>query len=450
MYSGKRLVEVTTRLSANYGEVIVLNKSYFIKFFGFLSVCTFVGCGGGGGSDSGGGSNNNGAFEVRDIEVDDLSLRSFYYDEGDSVRLSLNTRGDVDNSITYDWEVSFSGQDYSFSGQGTPTIEFVAPEVTGEGVVSIFVDLGLEDGNLIGRDFQSIIVRVLDTDPVSGISSTNIEIEENSSLPEVVEINTTMVSPDTAWQLREFVRTPIDESYGIDGEVFSARTLTTFFESLNADEIGFRRCGTEVVESFVDTPAMSDVASFCAGTWEESYYQNNTDIRIEGACDGVTKYARQFSLLSAGIDASYGTVDLDFSSYASFITDQGICGGYRESIVTSYEDENNNGEPDNIQAGASFVEINGIYDGEPILISVSFDDADSFGSHFLGDTFDPDGYNGVNVVSPSMLNIFFQDVDTGTTSKRIRDGEIEVDINVVIDGADGNTERVNGEFTLSL
>ena len=399
-----------------------------------------TGCGGG----SGGGSDTEKSGGLSNITVTKLSDLPSKYNEHQTITLSLNTQGKGANDVTYNWEVEFSGKALTFSGQNTQTISFTAPEVDDIETVRVSVTLGLRNGELLGRNryFTSLIIS--DLDPLKASSRAIIENGLSTDLPEVGSLNTALMSEGTTWRLNRYDNHSTLANFAFLGERYIATQQITYFDKGNAGDVGFRNCGSNIIEPFA--PSLTQIT--CGGTFKRKFYQSTTAFRIEESCDGKVGFANNFTKLRDTQTDSFGEVSLTLTNYNDFSTTANLCGVVTEVLVISHEDDNNDGNPDNAFSAATFAELHGQYEGSPIKISIKVDDVKSYWSYSLSDFLDDNNRNDITFDSPVLNKINNISADNGRLSVDRKASEIEVDVDAEFEDIDGTTVDVEGTITL--
>ena len=88
-------------------------------------------------SACGGGSTDEDPLEIPKVTYQALPT-SMSVNEGETVRLTLNLTGKGVEQLKFNWQVS---QDIPFTGQGTDTINFTAPNVDQLSTINVQVTL---------------------------------------------------------------------------------------------------------------------------------------------------------------------------------------------------------------------------------------------------------------------------------------------------------------------
>ena len=420
--------------------LVVLRKHISSMIMGTFLITGLAGCGGG----SGDGSDTSQSGGLQNITVTSLSSQPTKYNEHQTITLSLNTQGNGANNVTYNWEVEFAGNALSFSGQGTQAISFTAPEVDDIKTVSVSVTLGLANGNLLGNKRYSTSLIIYDLDPLKASTRAIIENGLSTSLVEVDSLNTSLISEGTTWRLNRYDNHSTLANFAFLGERYIATQKITYFDKDNAGEIGFRNCGSSIIEPFA--PFFTQIT--CGGTFERKFYQSTTAFRVEESCDGKVGFANNFTKLRDDQTDSFGQVSLILTNYNDFSTTANLCGAVTEVLVISHEDDNNDGNPDNAFSAATFAELHGQYEGSPIKISIKVDDVKSYWSYSLSDFLDDNNRNDITFDSPVLNKINNISADNGRLSVDRKASEIEVDVDAEFEDVDGTTVDVEGTITL--
>lgn len=142
-------------------------------------------------SACGGGSSNNASKDNENFTYQPLPTR-MSVNEGDPVSLTLNIAGEGANQVVFNWQIE---DDIVFSGQGTDSISFIAPDV--ERLKDIRVQVKLDDSNsrIIGFSDQDTFISIRNTDLVIG---PNIN-EQRLDLPKVTTLNYNGLTDQSTW-----------------------------------------------------------------------------------------------------------------------------------------------------------------------------------------------------------------------------------------------------------
>lgn len=399
-----------------------------------------TGCGGG----SGGGSDTTESGGLGNITVTKLSDLPNKYNEHQTITLSLNTQGEGSNDVTYNWIVEFSGNALTFSGQNTQTISFEAPEVNDIQTVRVSVTLGLRNGELLGnkRYFTSLIIS--DLDPLKASSRAIIENGLSTSLTEVDSLDTRLIPEGTTWRLNRYFNHSTLKDFSFLGERYIATQQITYFDKDTAGDMGFRNCGSTVIEPFA--PSAAQIT--CGGIYERKFYQSTNAFRVEEVCNGNVGFANNFTKLRDNQIDSFGQVSLTLSDYNDFSTTTNICGIVSEVLVISNEDLNNDGNPDNSFTSASYAYLYGEYEGSPIKIGIKIDDVKPYWNYFLSEFLDRDNRNDIKIDSLALNKLSDISADDGSLSVDRTSTRIEVDVDAEFEDVDGTSVDVEGSFSL--
>jgi hypothetical protein len=418
--------------------LVVLRKQISSMITGTLLITGLAGCGGSGGSDT---AQSGG---LQSITVTSLSSQPNKYNEHQTITLSLNTQGKGVNNVTYNWVVEHAGTALTFSGQGTQAISFAAPEVDDIETVRVSVTLGLNDGDLLGNKRYSTSLIIYDLDPLKASTRAIIENGLSTSLVEVDSLNTSLISEGTTWRLNRYDNHSTLANFSFLGERYIATQQITYFDKDNAGDVGFRNCGSNIIEPFA--PSLTQIT--CGGTFERKFYQSTTAFRVEESCNDKVGFANNFTKLRDTQTDSFGQVSLTLTNYNDFSTTANLCGVVTEVLVISHEDDNNDGNPDNLFSAATFAELHGQYEGSPIKISIKVDDVKSYWSYFLEEFLDRDNRNDIKIVSLSLNKLSNISAADGSLGVDRTSTGIEVDVDAEFEDVDGTTVDVDGTFSL--
>ncbi|MCO7187353.1 MULTISPECIES: hypothetical protein [unclassified Pseudoalteromonas] len=155
----------------------------------------------GGGSDS----KDPGTSSVEDNKISYTKLPTFInVKEGQEVTLSLNTSGANANNLNFTWTVCGVDGDVPFTGQGSDTITFTAPEVSQQSSLSISVKLNTS--NVIGFVDQHSSVSVADTD-----SSTVAPQPDTGSVVEELDLSVLVSGSTWMETIHRYIKAPRTE-----------------------------------------------------------------------------------------------------------------------------------------------------------------------------------------------------------------------------------------------
>lgn len=213
------------------------------------------------------------------ITVSDLRFSQQYY-EGEVVTLSLNAEGDAASRLSYHWKVSGGVE---FQGQNTDTITFIAPQVTGQKLVRVEVEMTLDngDGRLLGSSRRSASVLVLDTDPPSIVAQGF-----QTDLPEVEALDLSLLVDAAVFAFNVFEQNEVnlgDEPI----DVQRVSKITAVSQSSDTGSETLRLCGelgTLLLSQFsfpLEGPAE------CASDISLKYYQEGASVRVEAYCNNT-------------------------------------------------------------------------------------------------------------------------------------------------------------------
>ncbi len=409
--------------------------------FAVIVSVALTACGGsssGGSGDSGGGPQN--------ITFTPLSNNIQPVDEGEEVTVSLNVRGDSTNDLTYDWEVTFEGEEVPFTGGDTDTITFFAPETTGNAnTIDIRADMDLSDGILIGAQTQYLTIRVLDLDP---IVPSFVIIDPN--LPEVDELNLTQLASFSTWGKRVFTTTKSLEN-GVVLNSERSEVGINYIRNIDGDvdEVYCYQDGWQPIRSLLTniSTSLDTAQTNCSEpNLEVKYYQGDDEFRVVATCENYVAYASGYSKISDEIQSDFGELEIDFDSYSSLEKVTDVCG---LTINLKIQEESE------VQTTAEYFNVVGIkstYQGEDIRLAFLYAGGLNnvfdveFGGPFGNPDFDAftvfsNQLPTINAIEESENGVF--DIDGGLNG-------VTGEFDIIVTDSNSSLENVVGSFSLSF
>ncbi len=388
----------------------------------FSLLLALTACGGDGGS---GGTDTNGGGLNR-ISYTELPLSS-EADEGTQVQLSLNTSGAGSNDLSYEWEVTFQGQDLPFQGQNTDTITFIAPQVDNPASISVSYELELKNGTLLGPNRGFTSVSIVDLNPPKFY-----ETGKTTTLTEVSALDLSMELTGSTWRVNEFKTWDTV----IEGEDVTYTTSTQTAVYLGEND-SYTYCGVlDTSEQF------SDVApdATCDTDPTVKYYQGDDEFRVEATCGSDIVLARNFYKLNDGRSESFGELSLQFDNYTNLEFAALSCGEIITANVTAVSD------------GSVYefgvITLYSEYESLPLVLQLGLDDFPRMPFHSISSLSQSNTLKILSTEIPTIYNIL---ADSGMLTWNERDTTaLEADISAEITDNNGATESVDGAFSLSF
>ncbi len=406
-------------------------KSNVAMFVVSILSILLTACGGGsGGSEEGG---------VKTLTYQKFATYS-YADEGDTVRLSARIEGDGANSVDYLWEVSFDGQPLEFTGQGSNTISFIAPDVTVIGFVDVNVEFSLDGSSLIGTNNDRTTVRINDLDPIE----RQAQYGRTTVLPSVESLDFSQWVTGSTWRILQFeseLASVNDLDFRINRSFQEIAELSLL---QSGDGVSLSGCGTKSLRTL--TPATISSISLCpVNESVVNLYQGDSAFRFEYSCDSEVVYAEEYTLISNETQTNFGSLSLDFEFREDLDTTE-VCGKTRVSESLASADPT----ADPILTLSS-IQLYTEYQGEPLQVMLDLEDDLSFGLSFFSEIFDENNFNSVTLGSDALPNLSGVeesnergDLTLLSTNILNISGEFEANFTDAV----GGSESLEAEFTL--
>lgn len=396
-----------------------------ITFLSLLSAC-------------GGGSSNDASKDSKNFTYQPLPT-SMSVNEGEPVTLTLSIAGEGANQVKFNWQIE---DDIAFSGQGTDSISFTAPEV--ERLKSIRVQVKLDDSNsrIIGFSDQGTFVSINNTDPVIEPTIN----EPNSEFPKVEAINFNNLTDQSTWF---YERTQFTSLANQDGSIYTVETRKLsllHIEAVNVstETITVSECG--LTETYDISAINYEENVDCGGaTSSLSIRQTDNEFRLERMCDDQVVTASTFTKHSDSRVESNGELNIDFTTYDDLASTSQVCGIVATSEVKSYG-------LDTVltaTAKASVLRLFTEYLGNPLELQFQIDAhptdflvslSTNFSNQNVAKIY-TDVLPEISDLSESRFGTLTFDFDNVNTN-------IKADFDFSMRSRSGPQETVNGEFTL--
>lgn len=321
----------------------------------------------------GGGSDNKDTktSSVEDIKITYTKLPTFInVKEGQEVTLSLNTSGTNANNLNFTWTVRGVDGDVPFTGQGSDTITFTAPEVSQQSSLSISVKLNTS--NVIGFVDQHSSVSVADTD-----SSTVAPQPDTSNV--VKELDLSVLVAGSTWMetVHQYMKTPREEGGDNHTTVKVSRPLNIVSFEQSENTFTAQVCGEQqstnvkVGDFFANTSCTEGAESTVLTQTENSF-------TITKMCGNDVAATSTFKHISETAQESFGKLAVNFANYPQLAETDRLCG----VIATSYVEAKDSNNETLTSANATVVRLISQYEGSPFELSFTFGGkpSDSFSS----------------------------------------------------------------------
>ncbi|KZN37286.1 hypothetical protein N474_07145 [Pseudoalteromonas luteoviolacea CPMOR-2] len=361
--------------------------------------------------------------------------------EGEVVRLSLNTKGSGASELKFKWTVRYLNQDISFSGQGTDTISFIAPGVDSQGTVQVSVDLEAgQSKQTFGfqNQYASLNIKDLNTSVVPTIPAQ--ELGE-----EVSQIDTSVLIAGSTWietHQSNFRINQADNSYNMV-DLTLIRSFVVNGAEQNLQTVSTDYCGFNDLQSIKLNESVLETE--CpTGVRTTQLFQQESRFSIVQKCDGDIVGLSTFKKKSSEQVSSFGSLNLSFQNYSDIQTKE-VCGVIATTHVKAYSASNQ----ELTSTDSTAIRLLSQQEGSDFELRFAFNDTTNGLLVSLNRFFDENNtaailsaaYPELNASSESgMLTLDLQN----TTS------HINGEFYFTVTKTTGSEEEVEGEFTLIL
>ncbi|TMP30296.1 hypothetical protein CWB98_23285 [Pseudoalteromonas rubra] len=311
----------------------------------------------GGGSDS----KDTNTSSVEDNTITYTKLPTFInVKEGQEVTLSLNASGASAGSLNFTWTVRGVDGDVAFTGQGSDTITFTAPEVSQQSSLSISVKLNTS--NVIGFVDQHSSVSVADTD-----SSTVAPQPDTGSVVEELDLSVLVSGSTWMETAHQYMTTPSTEGGYNHTTVKVSRPLDIVSFDQSEHTFTAQVCGDQqstnvkVDDFFANT-------SCAEGTVSTVLTQTENSFTITKMCGDDVAATSTFKHVSESAQKSFGKLAVNFANYPQLAETNQLCG----VIATSYVEAKDSNNETLTSADATVVRLISQYEGSPFELSFTF------------------------------------------------------------------------------
>lgn len=409
-----------------------------------------AGCGSSGGSDD-----NKTAPPKLTAPITITSLRDqkTTFNEGEQVRLSLNTQNPDNSPITYNWTLNYSGGTINFSGQNTDTITFTAPQVDEQTAISVVVKMGVSGGTLVGRNDEYATILIADTDPTSnakGLNAVTAQAFKNTP-PQVNNIDYTNLPAKATWLVTDYRKklisiSEISEISEGDATAHMGERYITFSHKNTDDDHTQNLCGSSIELNITDALADEGTNVECPdGVITTKFYQDANDFAVKKYCDNDVIQASHYHKIANEHNKSLGELNIQFDNYDELTQTTDVCFIASRILITlaGYKDET-----------WSEIFVSAPYKGQILLASFEMDDlASGIGFYSLSDFFDMDDDNALTLHSSSIPLLDGQRINEGNITLMNADtqGNLSANFDTYLKDDDGSTiESARGSFKLNL
>ncbi|MCF2857519.1 hypothetical protein L1286_08565 [Pseudoalteromonas sp. SMS1] len=389
---------------------------------------------------SGGSEDAPSTAEVQNITYEALpTLLSI--NEGEVVRLSLNTKGGGAHTLKFKWTVKYLNQDISFSGQGTDTISFTAPDVEQQGSIEVRVDL--EEGQsqkTFGFQNQYTLLSVKDLDITVTPPISDLGLGE-----EVSHIDTSVLTIGSTWietHKSNFRVNQADNSYNkVDATLIRSFIVNSADQSMQT--VNTEYCGFDDLNR-IELNASVLSAECSKGEISTQLFQQNNRFSIVQKCDGDIVGLSTFQKKSSDNVTSFGSLNLRFEHYSDIQT-QEVCGVVATANVKAYSADNR----ETASTDSTAIRLITQQAGNDFELQFAFNDSPNRLLVSLNSFFDENNKATMRSLAYPELNA---SSDRGMMELDLQNtiSHIKSEFNFTVQKTTGSAEKVEGEFELIL
>ncbi|WP_111977630.1 hypothetical protein [Algibacillus agarilyticus] len=399
----------------------------------FSLLFTLTACGGG--SDTG-----DGASESIDASYQRLPT-TITVNEGEMVNISLNVTGQGSEKIKFNWQVDDS---ISFSGQGSDSISFLAPEVTDFDSITVRVDLDTASRGVFGFTGEYVSVHVHNIETVN-----EGKIQPDNTLANVTALNFDELTVGSSWYLEEIaiMNQPSNTISTLTNTITKNSMVFIEGTDISNEEITLTQCGAittdkiDINNDFLKTACTS-------GNRSLTIQQTDDKFRLNSLCDNEVIAAATFTKKSNDRLTGNARMSLEFDSFDNIAANTAACGTV-VTVETKGYDANNNLTA---ELNASAISLMTQYQGRALLLSFELLQLPD-GLSFLRNSTDTNVNSTARVLTSVLPEINDKNLSRIGTLNFDFDSEIKnmkADFDFYIDSETGNTEHVEGEFTIEF
>lgn len=378
------------------------------------------------------------------ITVSDLRFSQEYY-EGEVVTLSLNAEGEAASRLSYHWKVS---DGVEFQGQNSDTITFIAPQVTGQQVVNVEVEMTLDngDGRLLGNSRRSASVRVLDTDPPSILAQGF-----QTDLPEVEALDLSLLADAPVLSFNVFDQNTVRLG-GEPIEVQRVSRITALAQSSDTGLDNVRLCGelNTLQLSQFSSPLATGPAE-CASGLSLKYYQEGASVRVEAYCNNTVVYAHNLDAVTSDIRAVQGLVTFSQDDFETLVDSSQACMTKTNSLASQYNDAIASPMKYEVAESTRFTIELDQPEGPLVLDLVAGKRIGAFGLIIFSHVFERDQNNSATLFAPAHPQLDGLDANSGSyTVRNLSQGEYTIDFDLIFQAENSPSARIKADSVLYL
>lgn len=389
-------------------------------------------------SACGGGSSDGVVQEVAELTYQPLAS-TMTVNEGETVNLTLNLTGEGAKEVKFDWQVE---GDITFSGQGSDSISFVAPEV--DTIRSIRVQVKLADSNsrTIGFSSQSIFITVQNIEKITDPDNNG----EESDIPVVTALNFNELNDASTWfhETTQFTSTLNED--GTTTTIETQQLSLVHIETVNVatETVSLSECG---LSGTVDLIVPSYRESNDCGDLQSSLIirQSEGKFRLERMCGENLVAASTYTKKSDDRSNSNGELNIDFSTYDDLEKTSDVCGIVATAEVKSFDSNSTLSGTANASVLRLFTE----YQGNPLELKFQIDKFPTAGFASLSTGFLNDNFAKIfSNVLPDINNLSESDFGSIKFDFDNDEKNIKADFDFFVTSRAGSRETIEGDLML--
>ncbi|MDP2562795.1 hypothetical protein [Psychrobium sp. 1_MG-2023] len=370
----------------------------------------------------GGGSSDEDSTGPKEFTYQPLTT-SMKIDEGETVTLTLNLTGKGADKVKFDWSV---GRNIKFSGQGTDTITFVAPEVEHSTSFNVQVELDRSNGNVFGFIAQSTFVTIKNVEKLTDNSSSDL----NFTLPVVTTLDYDLLTAGSTWLQHTGLETYVERADGstLIANINKDNLLHINSVNVSSQTLSVAECGLPQAVDFMVAEFEQDFD--CENEQSSLVFRQSDDaFQLVRMCGNNVAVNTTFTKLSDERVESNGELNIDFSTYANLEQTTDVCGSSTTTSVRLYDTNDSLLEI----AHASVIRLFTQYEGSPLELYFQLDTQPTGSFAFLDSKFSAD--NVAKVFSDVLPEI--------SNRSQSHSGKIQFDFN-------NDFKNIDADFDFSI
>lgn len=388
------------------------------------------------------GSDDDSQPASNEITYDSLP-RTIEVNEGERVTLDLNLQGEGAGSLSFTWRISHHFLDIEFSGQGTDSISFIAPDVTGLTGLSIFVNLNnsTSDTVVLGNISQFTSVQINDLD----VPDVQLPFDSDR-LDQVSNLNFVGLAENSTW-LRQSTSLNKETANNIEQTIVVDRYSYLYLDSVDGGEqtLTATECGSEV-EQVIDVTNYASELVCESSNSELVIFQSEDEFSLNFLCDERLIQSDSFVKKSDERVQTFGELSIEFETEEALENTTEVCGTARYEETTSYDFTTQRSD----KLENSQISVFSTYVGNPIELRFNFADYPIAGFSYLG-FFSPTNIATLHSLSlPALSNVPQSGADSGALNfdfdNELTDMSVDFDFDITPSG--GPIEEADGAFKL--